>query len=471
MSAPQADRPLSIKEIVSPLTELGDHFTPEEVLVAVRAVAQHINGVHDRMVVELAKLAAKEALQARGYPSAVAKRLVTAAIAAAYSSSNGLAGQPIVELEPEAWPEPVDGAKLLTAMRNAFRRYTVLAPHVAEALALNALRTHAMDAFEFNPILAVISPVERCGKTHVLNVNARLVARPVVASKTSPASIPRTVDAHRPSLILDEVDTYEGLHKDFKGIINSCHHRPSASVTVQTQLPSGEWVPRKFSTYAPVFLGFIGSGTLPRTQWDRAVVVYMQRKKKDETREEFGPEQSAALLPLKRQAIRWALDNQAALRAFRPKMPDGLNDRHEDSWRPLLAIAECAGGPWPELARAAAVALTEDQLDEIPVNIYLLGALREIFRSVPQLPSTVILKRLNRDDEAPWRRLNNGAGLDAHDLAKHLRDFRVRSKGLYWKGSEWIAEEWGEYPAAGMAKGYRRAWLEDAWERYLPPES
>jgi hypothetical protein len=463
------DRPLTIKEMVSPLAALGDHFTSEEVMAAVQVVARHINRVHDRMVVELAKVEAKEGLRRLGYTAAVSTKLLTAAIAAAHSpSTNGLAGQALVEPEPAAWPDPVDGAKLLTAMRNVFARYAMLRPHTAEVLALNALRTHVMDAFDFNPILAVISPVERCGKTHVLGITEMFVARPVLASKITPAALPRTIDASHPSLILDEVDTYEGLHKEFKGVINSCHHRPSASVVVQTQTPTGEWIPRKFSTYTPVFLGFIGIGTLPRTQLDRAIVIPMQRKKKDETREDFDDAARQALLPLKRRAIRWALDNLAALRTLHPQVPDGLNDRHEDSWRPLLAIAERVGVEWPELARTAALALSGDQYEETPVNVYLLGALREVFGEVDKLPSTVMRTRLNHDDEAPWRRWNNGTGLDVHDLATHLRDFHVRSKNLYWAGSEWIAEEWGEYPAGGMAKGYKRAWLKDAWERYLP---
>jgi putative DNA primase/helicase len=34
-----------------------------------------------------------------------------------------------------------------------------------------------------------------------------------------------------------------------------------------------------------------------------------------------------------------------------------LHDRAADNWRPLLAIADAAGGAWPERARKAALTL------------------------------------------------------------------------------------------------------------------
>jgi Protein of unknown function (DUF3631) len=40
-----------------------------------------------------------------------------------------------------------------------------------------------------------------------------------------------------------------------------------------------------------------------------------------------------------------------------PEMPDGIEDRNADVWEALIAIADLAGGDWPERARRAAVAL------------------------------------------------------------------------------------------------------------------
>jgi len=64
------------------------------------------------------------------------------------------------------------------------------------------------------------------------------------------------------------------------------------------------------------------------------------------------------LLPLRQELETWAVDNIATLAAARPELPDELGDRAQDVWEPLLAIAELAGGDWPERARTAAVALS-----------------------------------------------------------------------------------------------------------------
>ena len=37
-----------------------------------------------------------------------------------------------------------------------------------------------------------------------------------------------------------------------------------------------------------------------------------------------------------------------------------VEDRAADTWEPLVAVADLAGGDWPELARHAAIVLTAD---------------------------------------------------------------------------------------------------------------
>jgi hypothetical protein len=47
---------------------------------------------------------------------------------------------------------------------------------------------------------------------------------------------------------------------------------------------------------------------------------------------------------LRRQAARWAADNAISLRSADPEMPETLSGRTADNWRPLLTIADLAGG-------------------------------------------------------------------------------------------------------------------------------
>ena len=63
-----------------------------------------------------------------------------------------------------------------------------------------------------------------------------------------------------------------------------------------------------------------------------------------------------------------------------PEMPKGLNDRAADNWRPLLAIAEAAGGVILERAREVAVVLSGgDEDDGESIRTRLLGDIKAIF--------------------------------------------------------------------------------------------
>ena len=79
-------------------------------------------------------------------------------------------GQPLDLPTPEPWPDPVDGAALLSEMTAAVLRYVVMEAGSAETVALWVLHAHALDAFQISPRLAITSPEKRCGKTTALDV-------------------------------------------------------------------------------------------------------------------------------------------------------------------------------------------------------------------------------------------------------------------------------------------------------------
>jgi Protein of unknown function (DUF3631) len=84
----------------------------------------------------------------------------------------------------------------------------------------------------------------------------------------------------------------------------------------------------------------------------------MQRKKKSETVERLRRIDNADFAMLRRQALRWCEDNLKTLSTADPAVPDTLNDRAADNWRPLLAVADWAGSEWPKCARDAALDLS-----------------------------------------------------------------------------------------------------------------
>src|SRR5262249_16510559 len=99
------------------------------------------------------------------------------------------------------------------------------------AIVLWVLFTHTFDAAEVSPRLAVLSPLPECGKTTLFSVLSRLVRRALLASNLTAAVVFRAIDQYRPTLLMDEADTYfEQRGDEFRGILNSGDTRDAAVV-------------------------------------------------------------------------------------------------------------------------------------------------------------------------------------------------------------------------------------------------
>ena len=117
--------------------------------------------------------------------------------------------------------------------------------------------------------------------------------------------------------------------------------------------------------------------SIPDTTMSRSITVEMVRKKPGEHVADFEHLDDAGLKALRQQLARWAADSSEALRGARPTMPEDSRTGLAANWRPLLAIADLAGGEWPTLAANAAVALAPKGTSSI--GITLLEDIQAIF--------------------------------------------------------------------------------------------
>ncbi len=234
-----------------------------------------------------------------------------------------------------------DGAELLDAVHGILTGYVAFPSEEATAaVTLWALHTHAIDAWDTTPRLALLSPEPQSGKTRTLEVLELLARQPRHVANMSAALLARTVDADAPTILLDEADTIFGSraveHEDLRGLINAGHRR---GVSYDRMVGEGAgMVAKSFSVFAPVALA--GIGDLPETVMQRAVVVRMRRRAPGEdvlpfrfraAREECEP--------LRDALTAWAGARVDQLAVARPVMPEGITDRSADVWEPLLAIA------------------------------------------------------------------------------------------------------------------------------------
>jgi putative DNA primase/helicase len=317
-------------------------------------------------------------------------------------------GRPLELPEPEPWLQPVDGAALLDALASAIRRYIVLSPHEAEVAALWALGAHAFDAWVVFPRLLVTAPEKGCGKSTLLDVLFHLVPRPLGASGITAAALFRTIEAARPTLLLDEADSYTRDNEDLRGVLDAGHRRDGA--VIRTVGDNHE--PRQFSAWAPVVLAAIGH--LPATIEDRSVIIRLRRRRPDETVAMLRGDRASDLDELARKAARWARDHVAPLRESDPEMPDGIYNRAADNWRPPLSIAELAGGEWPERARKAAVALSRAGDDSGSPRVLLL-----------QKPSGLLDAARQSVAAADDRRRRRAAGNQDRQLRRPVKALRL----------------------------------------------
>lgn len=356
--------------------------------------------------------------------------------------------------DPEPWPEPVDGADLLQSLADLFLRYVVLPAGGSVALALWTVFTYVHDAEFISPLLALPSPEKRCGKTTVLHLLTSTVRRPLPTSNITPAALFRSIEKYQPTLLVDEADTFLAEREELQGVLNSGHTRKTAYV-IRTVGEQHE--PKLFSTWAPKVIALIGR--LPSTLEDRAVQVPMRRKAPGETVERLRLDSLEKAEEIRRKALRWAADTVETLGDADPEVPSELHDRAADNWRPLLAIADAAGGPWPELAREAVIALAfGDSTDDSSPGIALLRDIREVFQRSDEdrLLSKCLTKELRADEGRPWGEWQNGKPLSPITMARMLRPFGVKPRKIR--------------VGTVTRQGYLEADFEDAFNRYLPSD-
>lgn len=355
-----------------------------------------------------------------------------------------------------------EGAATLAAVHDFLGRFVAYPDdHARVAHVLWVAHAHLMDAWESTPRIAFLSPEPGSGKTRALEITELLVPRPVEAINVTPAYLFRKV-ANKdgaPTILFDEIDTVFGPkakdNEEIRGLLNAGHRRGAVAgrCVVRGKIVETEEIP----AYCAVALA--GLGDLPDTLLSRSVIVRMRRRAPGEIVEPYRRRVHApAGHELRARLAAWADTVTAAATAALPDMPAGVQDRPADVWEPLLAVADLAGGPWPERARVACVTLVTVSIGSTPsLGVRLLADLRTIFEDRDCLGTGAILEALHAVEESPWADLR-GKPLNAHGLAKRLKSYGINRASV--RVGDWTG------------KGYRREDFHDAWLRYLPsPES
>jgi hypothetical protein len=355
------------------------------------------------------------------------------------------------------------GHQVLDDITAFVARFSVFpSEHCAPTLALWYAHTHAVEQFYVTPRLVLASAEPGSGKTRVLEVAQYLVRAPEMTISATPAALFRLVSMGPITILFDEVDVIfnprnGGNHEDLRGLLNAGYKRSAtiARCVGDTKAMKVE----RFPVYAPAALAGI-AGAMPATITTRAITIHMHRRRADEPVDPFRERQVARdAQPLRGQLAAWIDSTGTQLGDAHPDMPDGVTDRPAEIWEPLLAIADTAGGHWPDTARGACRHFVLDAGPSMTsLGVRLLADLRELFTRAgrERLRTNDILTTLCELDEAPWGDLD-GKPLDARRVAKELDRYGVKPTPYKHDGK--------------TVKGYQVTGprgLADAWDRYLP---
>ncbi|WP_211234058.1 PriCT-2 domain-containing protein, partial [Chitinilyticum litopenaei] len=189
--------------------------------------------------------AAAEALG--GVPLGILDKLVNAARKEAEAvQPDDAQGTFVLFEEVEAWPEPVSGDAVLSEALALLQRYVIADKETLRAAVLWCALTWLVDRATVLPLALISAPEKGCGKSVLLEALSHLCFKPLPVASVSAAGMFRAIEKWRPTLFIDEVDTFMRDNPELVGVINSGHTRRNAFVL---RTVGEDFEPKAFSTW------------------------------------------------------------------------------------------------------------------------------------------------------------------------------------------------------------------------------
>jgi hypothetical protein len=407
-----------------------------------------------------------------------------------------LKSSPAEGASPKDEDAPWGGAVVLCGVLDAalaeVRRY-IIAPdmHLGTIVVWSAL-THVTHnehvRLQKSPRLAVLSRVPGSGKTTCLDIVCSLSLRGTMASSFTASSVLRGMDSDKPTLLLDEVDgVVWSTNSELGSILKAGDRRRSAIVKRSVPTPDGGWEVRDFCVWGTV--AFAGINELPQPIQERSLCIWLERALGGDALEHLQDGTSLRLIELRRQLRAWGEQLIELPDSDLPEILRRQPARLSDNWRPIMAVAQLAGGQWPALiTEAINAAVIEEQRPNMVmrllrsilrafnaqaekdaaaiklavVNPMVRKSYNDLADNVLRLTTPTLIRHLLTEEEEEWATANRGRVITPYYLRHQLRHL-LRPKG---------AMDWWTGPAGNQKhhSGYTRDQFKVAWATILPGE-
>lgn len=361
---------------------------------------------------------------------------------------------PFVEIDPH--PDPVNPAQLLNEISDTIRRFLVLDTEQAHAATLWVALTWFVDVVEYVPLAIINAPEKACGKTQLLTVLRRMAYRPLPAANASASALFRAVELWRPTIFIDEADTFFRDNTELHGLVNAGYQRDG--FVLRSEATGDNFEPRVFSVFsAKALAGIALEKHLPDATMSRGIIFNMRRKLSYEAVNRLRHAPGALFETIAAKLARFAADYSPQVKQARPVLPEALGDREQDNWDGLLAIASCAGNEWLDRATKAALKLSGAGEKTVSASNELLADIQHVWNKthLERISTVDMLRHLCEDEESAWATYNRGKPLTPRQLARLLAGYGIASKTI----------RLGAYETQ---KGFEISQFSDAFARYLP---
>ncbi len=359
----------------------------------------------------------------------------------------------------EPWADPVDPALVLNEISTTVRRFIVLEEAQADAIALWVAHTYFIDIVEISPILIVDAPERACAKTLLQTLLARFTYRSLPASNASLSALFRSIELWMPTIFIDEADTFFRDNKELHGLVNAGYAK--SGFILRSEAVGDNFEPRMFSVYcAKSIAGINLARHLPDATMSRGIIINLRRKLAHESVERLRHADSGIFEQLASKLARFVKDYAIQVREAHLRLPEQLNDRAQDNWEAMFAIAHCAGKDWVERATSSALTLSASGESSASSGNELLADIRDVFAiaQVSRMSSADLIRALVNIPEAPWATYNRGKEISPRQMARFLAAYDVKSKTVRFGPND-------------TPKGYEFSQFEEAFARYLPATS
>jgi hypothetical protein len=320
------------------------------------------------------------------------------------------------EVTTSGTPEDIaTGCALIADLESYIRLYVTLAESsYALVIALWLMATHIWPAFDAFPHLVVTSATKRSGKTRLLELISFVASNSRLVANISPAALYRTIDAEKPTLLVDEAEMFSSAKSEYRSLLNTGYRR-------------GQTVKRHdgdYETYCPKAFALIGD--VHDTLRDRSIVIQMRR---GEPARRFvyaaAKEEGAAL----REIINATVSSKAEEIAQAVRSFEGLSfltDRDEEIWSPLFilcrlicpdrinevtrAAADISAAKTGKARRYSELGEEEDKAQEEEYAVRLLKDMLHVIGDQKQITTQEAITKLRDIPTSSWRRFR-GDGL------------------------------------------------------------